>query len=125
MLSHQDWEDGLEELANEISSRRDVDTSGVYYTASYDSPWVAEYKRRNEVWIMRREGNTDDQNNSQFISNFGGGTRNSNNNFKTADELREIIDHTVIETGSVSEIVYKKRDSVHKVKIPLSTFPGL
>ena len=31
-LSHNDWEEKLQELANDIREREDVDTSGTFYT---------------------------------------------------------------------------------------------
>merc|ERR1711884_348789 len=52
-LSHDDWEDKLQELANDIRDREDADTSGTFYTVGYSSPWVDESERRNEVWIEK------------------------------------------------------------------------
>merc|ERR1711893_116884 len=41
-LSHNDWEEKLQELANDIRDRENVDTSGTFYTVGYSSPWTEE-----------------------------------------------------------------------------------
>ena len=92
-LSHNDWEEKLQELANDIREREDVDTSGTFYTIGYSSPWVMEEsERRNEIWI---EKTLTAQRFTSPASNFG------NAELQTSDDLTELLTPKFIERGIV------------------------
>ena len=39
-LSHQDWEDELINLVDDLKDKEDVDNSATFYTASYDGMYI-------------------------------------------------------------------------------------
>ena len=94
-LSHDDWEDKLQELADDIREREDADTSGTFYTVGYSSPWVDESERRNEVWIEKIRTTK-----PKFtVSNSG-----SSSNEGSADDLTELLQPTLVDRGIGYEI---------------------
>lgn len=97
-LSTDDWTDQLKQLANDIRDRRDVDTSGTYYTAGYNGPWTEASKRVNEVWIMR---DNSAENSSPFTSQSSNNW-SKNSGIQSSDDLTELIQHNTIERGDVS-----------------------
>ena len=42
-LSHQDWEDELINLVDDLKDKEDVDNSATFYTASYDGMYLYKY----------------------------------------------------------------------------------
>ena len=96
-LSHEDWEEKLQELANDIRERTDVDTSGTFYTVGYSSPWVEESERRNEVWIQKKPSSKTGQ--KFTISNSG-----SADQAETSDDLTELLQPILVSRGLGYEI---------------------
>lgn len=55
-LSNADWKSKLATLLNDVKDRDEVSDGNVFYTVSFDSPFDNGDKRRNEVWVPKKEG---------------------------------------------------------------------
>jgi len=55
-LSSDDWLREMVKMVASLDGREDAKYNKVFYTVGYDSPFVAEEKRRNEIWMPRSTG---------------------------------------------------------------------
>merc|ERR1712038_1457424 len=55
-LSNNDWRSQLAKMLVSVKDRDEVDTSGTFFTVSFDSPFDNGAERRNQIWIPKKEG---------------------------------------------------------------------
>ena len=114
-MSTKDWEVQIKKLRQIVKKDKKKFNEAVFYTASYDSPWVPGHRRTNEVWLEK-------------VDCGNGNTVQDNGQVRNAEDELEMLPYEVIETNDNYELrQYKSQkwvctmmDNIDPTKDPMN-----